>query len=122
MLKEFELTGKAAIEMGGGRGIGKGIALTLAEAGADVLAVARTESEVLQTAEEVQRLGVKGRCHQCRGSESGRRSRTIPLGSNRHSGEQRRGSAGEETLGAPTGGESTLGEGPAGLQHHHHRG
>jgi|AP82_1055514.scaffolds.fasta_scaffold25466_2 NAD(P)-dependent dehydrogenase (short-subunit alcohol dehydrogenase family) len=60
MLKEFDLTGKAAIVMGGGRGIGKGIALTLAEAGADVLAVARTESEVLQTAEEVQRLGVKG--------------------------------------------------------------
>ena len=60
MLKEFELTGKAAIVMGGGRVIGKGIALTLAEAGADVLAVARTESEVLQTAEEVQRLGVKG--------------------------------------------------------------
>ena len=60
MLKEFDLTGKAAIVMGGGRGIGKGIALTLAEAGADVLAVARTESEVLQTAEEVQRFGVKG--------------------------------------------------------------
>ncbi len=59
-LKEFDLTGKAAIVIGGGRGIGKGIALTLAEAGADVLAVARTESEVLQTAEEVQRLGVKG--------------------------------------------------------------
>ncbi len=59
-MKEFDLTGKAAIVMGGGRGIGKGIALTLAEAGADVLAVARTEPEVLQTAEEVQGLGVKG--------------------------------------------------------------
>ena len=59
-LKEFDLTGKAAIVIGGGRGIGKGIAITLAEAGADVLAVARTESEVMQTAEEVERLGVKG--------------------------------------------------------------
>ena len=59
-MKEFDLTRKAAIVMGSGRGIGKGIALTLAEAGADVLAVARTESEVLQTAEEVERLGVKG--------------------------------------------------------------
>ena len=60
VLKEFDLTGKATIVMGGGRGIGKGIALTLAEAGADVLVVARTESEVLQTAEEVQHLGVTG--------------------------------------------------------------
>jgi NAD(P)-dependent dehydrogenase (short-subunit alcohol dehydrogenase family) len=59
-LKEFELTGKLAIVMGGGRGIGKGVALTLAEAGADVLVVSRTETEVLQTAEEVRELGVRG--------------------------------------------------------------
>ena len=59
-LIEFDLTGKAAVVIGGGRGIGKGIALTLAEAGADVLAVARTEAEVLQTAEEIQHFGVKG--------------------------------------------------------------
>lgn len=59
-MKEFDLTGKAAIVIGGGRGIGKGIALTLAEAGADVLAVSRTEPEVLQTAKDVQGFGVKG--------------------------------------------------------------
>jgi NAD(P)-dependent dehydrogenase (short-subunit alcohol dehydrogenase family) len=36
MLKEFSLEGRRALCIGAGRGIGKGIALTLAEAGADV--------------------------------------------------------------------------------------
>ncbi|MBI4596577.1 MAG: SDR family oxidoreductase [Candidatus Tectomicrobia bacterium] len=59
-LKEFDLTGKSAVVMGGGRGIGKGIALTLAEAGADVLVAARTNQEILETAAEIGQLGCKG--------------------------------------------------------------
>lgn len=38
MLKEYDLTGKVAIVTGAAKGIGKGIALTLADAGADIAA------------------------------------------------------------------------------------
>lgn len=58
-LKEFDLTGKAALVFGGGRGIGKGIALALAEAGADVMVAARTRDQVEQTALEIKSLGRK---------------------------------------------------------------
>jgi 2-deoxy-D-gluconate 3-dehydrogenase len=56
-LKEFDLTGKSAVVIGGGRGIGKGIALALADAGADVLVAARTKEQVEQTASEIKELG-----------------------------------------------------------------
>jgi len=54
---EFDLKGKVAIVTGAGRGIGKVIALTLAEAGADIVVTARTEQQITETAEEVRRLG-----------------------------------------------------------------
>ncbi len=57
MLKEYSLEGRVAIVTGAARGIGKGIALTLAEAGADIVAVDRTTEENEQTASEVQALG-----------------------------------------------------------------
>jgi len=59
MLKEYNLGGKVAIVTGAGRGIGKGIALTLAEAGADVTVAARTAEQIEQTAEEIRKLGRK---------------------------------------------------------------
>jgi NAD(P)-dependent dehydrogenase (short-subunit alcohol dehydrogenase family) len=57
VLTEYNLQGKVAIVTGAGRGIGKGIALTLAEAGADIVAVARTVAEIDETAEEVRQIG-----------------------------------------------------------------
>ena len=57
MLKEYSLEGKAAIVTGAGRGIGKGIALTLAEAGADVTVAARTVEQIEGTAGEIRKLG-----------------------------------------------------------------
>jgi len=57
VLKEFSIEGKAAIVTGAARGIGKGIAVTLAEAGADIVAVDRATEENEQTASEVQALG-----------------------------------------------------------------
>jgi len=58
-LKDFDIEGKVAIVTGAGRGIGKAIALTLAEAGADVVLVARTREQIDKTAEEVRKLGRK---------------------------------------------------------------
>ena len=56
-LPEFNLDGKVAIVTGASRGIGKAIALTLAEAGADIVATARTVKDIEKTAEEVELLG-----------------------------------------------------------------
>ena len=53
----FSLTDRVAIVTGGGRGIGKGIALGLAEAGADVIVTARTVAEIERTAAEIRSLG-----------------------------------------------------------------
>ncbi len=55
----FSLEGKTAIVTGSGRGIGKAIALGLAEAGADVVVTARTASEIDATAREIRALGRK---------------------------------------------------------------
>jgi NAD(P)-dependent dehydrogenase (short-subunit alcohol dehydrogenase family) len=57
--KEFRVEDKVAIVTGGGRGIGKAIALTLAKAGADITLIARTREQLEQTASEVRQLGRK---------------------------------------------------------------
>ena len=71
MLREFSLEGQRALVTGGGRGIGKAIALVMAEAGADVAVVARTREQVDQTADEVRRLGRRSVALQCDVSDSG---------------------------------------------------
>ena len=57
MLEEYNLDGKVAIVTGAGRGIGKGIALTLAEAGANIVAAARTATQINKLADEVKQMG-----------------------------------------------------------------
>ena len=57
--EEYRVDGKVAIVTGAGRGIGKAIALTLAEAGADITVVARTKEQIEQTAEDIRKLGRK---------------------------------------------------------------
>jgi len=59
-LNEFRLDGRVALITGAGRGLGKAIALALAEAGADIVAVARTTAQIEQTADEVRALGRRG--------------------------------------------------------------
>ena len=55
--KLSDLTGKVAIVTGAGRGIGKAIALGLAEVGAAVVVAARTAQDIEKTASEIKRQG-----------------------------------------------------------------
>lgn len=57
ILDSFRLDGQVAVVTGGGRGIGEGIALGLAEAGADVVVAARRTHEIEAVAEKVRQLG-----------------------------------------------------------------
>ncbi|MBW1787536.1 MAG: glucose 1-dehydrogenase [Deltaproteobacteria bacterium] len=55
--KLFDLTGKRAVVTGAGRGIGKALALGLADAGADVALISRTMSELDDIAETIRATG-----------------------------------------------------------------
>lgn len=56
---KFSLENKVAIVTGAGKGIGRCIGLTFAEAGANVVFAARTESDIQSGAEEAGAFGVK---------------------------------------------------------------
>ena len=60
ILDTFKLDGHVAVVTGAGRGIGRAIALGLAEAGSDVIVAARRTAEIEAVAAEVRALGRGG--------------------------------------------------------------
>src|SRR4029453_5901857 len=61
----FDLSGRSALVTGGGRGIGRHLALGLAEAGADVFVASRRLAACEETAAAVRALGRRGEALAC---------------------------------------------------------
>jgi 2-deoxy-D-gluconate 3-dehydrogenase len=59
ILDKFSLQGKVAVVIGASRGLGQGMAGAMAEAGADLVPVARTLSSLEKMADEVTKMGRK---------------------------------------------------------------
>lgn len=59
VLEQFSLKGQVAVVTGAGKGIGRGIALSLAEAGADVVLSARTLADLEETARHIEATGAR---------------------------------------------------------------
>ncbi len=71
VLDLFRLDGQVAIVTGGGKGIGRGIALSLAQAGADVAVAARSRGDVEAVAAEIRALGRQARAYVVDVTETG---------------------------------------------------
>ena len=59
-LKNFTVNNKTALVTGSGKGIGKACALALAEAGANVIILSRTEKDLLIVQNKIKKL--KNKC------------------------------------------------------------
>ncbi len=65
VLPSMRVDGQVALVTGAGRGIGKGCALALAEAGAEVIVMSRTGAEIAEVAAEIETKGGKATAITC---------------------------------------------------------
>ena len=77
ILELFNLQGKIALVTGASRGLGQGMALGLAEAGADIVAVASRADNVRGTCKKIDALGRKSLALGCDSSDSGQIRQTV---------------------------------------------
>ena len=61
----FSLEGQVALVTGASRGIGKGIAVGLASAGANLALIARSESTLIEAQKEIRAIGVQAEIFPC---------------------------------------------------------
>lgn len=59
----FSLKGQVAIVTGGGRGLGRGMALALGSAGAEIALISRTEAELNAVVQEIRQVGGKAEAY-----------------------------------------------------------
>ena len=100
----FDLTGKTAIVTGGGRGLGKAIAIGLAGAGADVVVASRKVENCEAVAREIEASGRRALAVGChvgphRPDRRARRHGVRGVRAGRHRGEQRGDVAGHAARG-----------------------
>jgi len=65
ILNDFDLSGKVSIVTGGGDGLGRMLAVGLAEAGSSIVICSRKLEKCQETAKEIKKLGVSVLAHQC---------------------------------------------------------
>jgi short-subunit dehydrogenase len=59
LYKQFDLTNKVAVIIGASEGIGRDIAIGLAEAGSDLIICSRREDKLLDVKEAIEKTGRK---------------------------------------------------------------
>ena len=77
MIPEFSLEGKTALITGGGRGIGRAMALVFAEAGARVVVTARSVDQIEAVAAEIESGGGRALALACDVADSAQVDRTV---------------------------------------------
>ena len=55
-LKKFEVKDKTALVTGAGKGIGKASAIALAEAGANLIIISRTEKDLIAVKNQIKKI------------------------------------------------------------------
>ena len=78
-LKNFTVNNKTALVTGSGKGIGKACALALAEAGANVIILSRTEKDLLIVQDKIKKLKKKCNYYVCDVTNVGQTELTLML-------------------------------------------
>ena len=64
-LKKYNLKNKYALVTGAGKGLGKACAIALAEAGANLIVISRTEKDLISVSKIIKRFNVKCKSYVC---------------------------------------------------------